>query len=82
MTVVDLYDFIVRAGVPGVLLAFIYAAISGRVVFGRELKSCEDRTRERVAELRDERDKWRELALESTQLAGKLSTVVPPREKR
>lgn len=74
----ELWGLIQSAGVPGALFVFIWLGMSGRVTWGRELTRCEEIAETRLREMRTERDKWRDLALENTTLAGKLANRVPP----
>lgn len=60
MTVVDLWDFLKAGGLPAAILLALVASMQGRFVWKREYdRDIADERREK-AELRQERDAWRE----------------------
>lgn len=74
----ELWEFLRSGGVPAALFVFIWLGMTGRVAWGRELTRCEETGDARLRDMRSERDKWRDLALQNTALAGRLTTLVPP----
>jgi hypothetical protein len=82
VTVAQIWEFLQAGGLPAALFVFIWAGLTKRIRYGYQFDELQqERERERTELIRD-RDRWRDIALGGTHLAGQLAPLVPPASER
>lgn len=75
MTPVEWYSFIRDGGVLAILCGLLWASMTGKVRWGRELESREKEMAERIALLTAERDEWKQRSLRYLDLTAQVAAL-------
>jgi len=81
-TGIEWVDVIERAGVAGVLIMFLFGGARGWWVFGRHHTEAMEAWKERFEDMEQDRDYWRDVAIQGVQTAKEGLTLAEARIPR